>query len=232
MDHAEVVRQKTTERYLLDELIPEKREEFEEHFFDCMECALDVRAASLLVEQSKIVLAEDVGKTAVPVARPGRGRLGWAAWLRPSVVGPAFALLLVVVGYQNLAELPQLKEAASRPQLVADSATINAGARGTGAKTVAAPRGSSFLLNVSIPPDGSYSRYIAELDNPAGKLDWSVEIPASAVKDQWPITVPVANREAGTYNFVVRGITTAGESKEISRTSVELQIQQEAHGRS
>jgi hypothetical protein len=226
MDHAEVVRQKTTERYLLDELIPEKREEFEEHFFDCMECALDVRAASLLVEQSKIVLAEDTGKTVAAVARPSRRTSGWAAWLRPGVVGPAFALLVLVVGYQNLALLPQLKEAASRPQLVADSATINAGTRGTGTKTVVAPRGSSFLLNVSIPPDGSYSRYIAELENPAGKLDWSVEIPASSVKDQWPITVPVANREAGTYSFVVRGITTAGESKEVSRTSVELQIQQ------
>jgi len=226
MDHAEVVRQKTTERYLLDELVPEKRDEFEEHFFDCMECALDVRAASLLVEQSKIVLAEDTDKMAAVVARPARRLSGWAAWLRPGVVGPAFALLLVVVSYQNFAVLPQLKEAASRPQLVADAVTINAGTRGTGAKTVVAPRGSSFLLNVSIPPDGSYSRYIAELDNPAGKLDWSVEIPASSVKDQWPITVPVANREAGTYSFVVRGITNTGESKELSRTSLELQIQQ------
>lgn len=44
MDHTAVVRQKMTERYLLDELDAEVRDEFEEHFFDCPECALDIRA--------------------------------------------------------------------------------------------------------------------------------------------------------------------------------------------
>ena len=58
MDHDVVVRQKLTERYLLDELDPPARDEFEEHFFDCKECALDVRAGALFVEQSKVVLAE------------------------------------------------------------------------------------------------------------------------------------------------------------------------------
>ena len=58
MDHAEAVRQKATERYLLDELDPDVRDQFEEHLFDCQDCALDVRAAAMFVEQSKVVLAE------------------------------------------------------------------------------------------------------------------------------------------------------------------------------
>ena len=58
MDHDVVVLQKTTERYLLGELDPDARHEFEEHFFDCPDCALDVRAGALFVEQSKVVLAE------------------------------------------------------------------------------------------------------------------------------------------------------------------------------
>lgn len=57
MDHNEAVRQKATERYLLDELDPDVRDQFEEHLFDCRDCALDVRAAAMLVEQSKVVLA-------------------------------------------------------------------------------------------------------------------------------------------------------------------------------
>jgi hypothetical protein len=34
MDHEVVVRQQMTERYLLDELDPHERAEFEEHFFE------------------------------------------------------------------------------------------------------------------------------------------------------------------------------------------------------
>jgi hypothetical protein len=45
------------------------------------------------------------------------------------------------------------------------------------------------------------------------------------VQDQWPLQVPGQNREAGTYTLKVRGVTTAGESKEIGSTSFELQIQ-------
>ena len=58
MDHEVVVRQKMTERYLLNELDSESRDEFEEHFFDCPECAFDVRAGSAFVEHTKNVLAE------------------------------------------------------------------------------------------------------------------------------------------------------------------------------
>jgi len=58
MEHDEAVRLQMTEQYLLDELSPEAREEFEEHYFDCHECAVDVGAGAAFVEQSKIVLGE------------------------------------------------------------------------------------------------------------------------------------------------------------------------------
>ena len=49
MDHGDAVRLKATERYLLNELDPEQLDQFEEHLFDCPDCALDVRAAAMLV---------------------------------------------------------------------------------------------------------------------------------------------------------------------------------------
>ena len=76
-----------------------------------------------------------------------------------------------------------------------------------------------------IPPDGSYSNYTADLYSPAGKVEWSLTIPVTAGQDQWPVQVPGANREAGTYTLAVRGVTAAGESKEVGRTSFELKIQ-------
>jgi hypothetical protein len=36
--------------------------------------------------------------------------------------------------------------------------------------------------------------------------------------------VPGANRAAGSYILIVRGVTAAGESKEVGRASFELQI--------
>ena len=54
MDHSDAVRLKATERYLLNELDPEQLDQFEEHLFDCTDCALDVRAAAMLVEQVSV----------------------------------------------------------------------------------------------------------------------------------------------------------------------------------
>ena len=43
MDHSEAVTKKMAESYLLEELTPEQRDAFEEHYFDCPECAKDVK---------------------------------------------------------------------------------------------------------------------------------------------------------------------------------------------
>jgi hypothetical protein len=224
MDHDVVVRQKMTERYLLGELDPEGREEFEEHFFDCPDCALDVRAGALFVEQSKIVLAEK--PEPVSMGLPGRApaKPGWFAWLRPAFAAPVMVLLLAVIGYQNLVTYPHLQQAMSSPRVL-PFAAVNVGTWGSGGPVIATRPGEGFLLFVRIPPDGAYSRYLAELYNPAAKLEWSLTIPASSAQDQWPLQVPGANREAGSYTLVVRGVTAAGESKEVGRASFELQIQ-------
>ena len=226
MDHDVVVREKTTERYLLGELAPEERARFEEHFFDCPECALDVRAGALFVEQSKIVLAKENEPVAAgsPVPAPNSVRPGWFTWPRPAFAVPAMVLLLAVIGYQNLVTYPHLQQAANSPRVL-PWASVNVGTWGSGGPVISIHPGEGFLLFVRIPPDGSYSYYVADLYNPAGKIEWSLIIPASSAQDQWPVQVPGANRAAGSYILVVRGVTAAGESKEVGRASFELQIQ-------
>jgi len=227
MDHDVVVREKMTEKYLLNELDPKARDEFEEHFFDCRDCALDVRATAEFVEHSKVVLAEqdtandtarDQGRVFVPVPRPA-----WFGWWRPLVTAPVMVLLLAVVGYQNLVTLPQMAKTLNNPQVLPWT-SVNIGTYGAEARTITVPTGSGFLLFVRIPPDGNYVSYKADLYNPAGKLEWSLTIPAAESQDQWPVQVPAANRQAGTYALVVHGTTAAGESREVGRTSFELQL--------
>jgi hypothetical protein len=81
------------------------------------------------------------------------------------------------------------------------------------------------LLQVNIPPDIRYSEYSAALYNPAGRLEWSLTIPANMAEDSFPVEVPVANREGGTYALALVGLTAQGQRAEISRVPFELQIE-------
>ena len=224
MDHDEAVRQKATERYLLDELDPELRDQFEEHLFDCQECALDVRAAAMFVEQSKVILAESSAQSAVREPAATAAKSGWFAWLRPAFAVPVLALLLAVIGYQNFVTVPKLTEAANQPQ-VGPWASLNVSTRGTETTLIKTHPGEGFAVLLNLPPEDGFASYAVDLYNPSGKLEWSGPIPTESVEEGHQIYVPGRNRVSGAYTLVVRGITPAGESKELSRHPIDLQIQ-------
>jgi hypothetical protein len=224
MDHDQAVRQKATERYLLNELDPGLRDEFEEHLFDCQDCALDVRAAAMFVEQSKVVLAEPPVPAQVRVPFPVPAKVGWIGWLRPALAVPVFALLLVAVTYQQVVNR-HLKQAINTPQLLPWT-SINVSTRGSITPIITAKPGEGFLLFVNTPPDHAYSSYTADLYDPAGRLEWSLTIPAAFADDTWPIRVPGGRRGKGVYTLAVRGTSVTGQSSEIGRYPFELQIQQ------
>ena len=225
MNHEVVVRQKLTERYLLNELDPEQREEFEKHLFDCPDCTLCVRAAAQFVDRSKGVLADNpVTTTPVlsPVPTSSHPRF---AWFRPAFAVPTLALLLLIVGYQNLVTYPRMQQALNQPQVL-PWASVNLSTRGGSPTPIAASQGKGFNLFVNIPPDRRYQSYKLELYNPAGSLEWSRTIPAASAEDTRSIYVPGADRQPGVYRLAVRGITFAGEISELSGSPVALQIQQ------
>jgi anti-sigma factor RsiW len=222
MDHDEAVRTNVTERYLLEELDPDLRDQFEEHLFDCQECALDVRAAAMFVEQSKAILSER--EETVPVRVPVPERSGWFARLRPAFAVPVLALLLALVGYQNFVTVPRLEQAANNPKVL-PWASVNVSTRGANRTAVATLAGEGFNLLVRIPPESRYTSYKLDLYTPAGKLEWSRTIPAASPEETRSIYIPGANRTQGTYELAVQGVTPAGESSDMGRYPVELQIQ-------
>jgi len=224
MDHDEAVRQKATERYLLDELDLELRDQFEEHLFDCQDCALDVRAAAMFVEQSKVILAEPSAQSAVKEPAAAAAKPGWFAWLRPAFAVPVLALLLAVIGYQNFVTYPKLTAAANQPQ-IGPWASVNVSTRGAATTVIKTQRGEGFGLLVNLAAEDGFASYGVDLYNPAGKLEWSAPLSALPAEEDRQIYIPGRNRLPGTYTLVVRGINPAGESKEISRHSIDLQIQ-------
>jgi hypothetical protein len=224
MDHQEAVRQNATERYLLDELDPELRDQFEEHLFDCQDCALDVRAGAMFVEQTKVILAEPTAVSVTRVPAAATSKPGWLAWLRPAFAVPVFALLLAVIGYQNFVTYPRLVATANQPQ-IGPWTSVNVSTRGTTANSVRVHRGEGFGVLVNLPPEDGFASYTADLYNPAGKKEWSGQIANASHEETRQVYVQGHNLESGTYTLVVNGVTPGGESKEISRHPLDVQIQ-------
>lgn len=223
MDHDDAVRQKATERYLLDELDPELRDQFEEHLFDCQECALDVRATAMFVEQTKVILSEPT--TSALVKQPaGEKKSAWLAWFRPAFALPVLAVLLAVIGYQSFITVPKLTQAANEPR-VGPWVSVNVSTRGTETKQVRARPGEGLGVLLNLPPEDGFTSYAIDLYNPAGKLEWSGPLSKTPAEESRQVYIPGRNRLPGTYTLVVRGINAAGESQELSRQSIDLQIQ-------
>ncbi len=57
MDHNEAIQLQAAEKYVLGEFPPSLRDQFEEHYFECQECALDVKAAAGFVDNARVALA-------------------------------------------------------------------------------------------------------------------------------------------------------------------------------
>ena len=75
MDHAEAVQTNATERYLLGELNAAEVDAFEEHYFDCMSCADDVRTGVQLLDGGRQLVREPAStKTAVVSMAAHRAR--------------------------------------------------------------------------------------------------------------------------------------------------------------
>ena len=231
MDHDVVVRQKMTEQYLLNELDPQARDEFEEHYFDCPHCAADVHAGALFVEQSKIALESEPSKvslSAKPTASSARTPIGaragsgWFGWLRPAFVVPVLAALLVVIAYQDRINR-SLQQAANSPQLLA-SAVVNVGVRG--AEPISVPAGQAFELSLNVPPESRFSSFKLDLYNSHGKLEWARTMPASG-SGTLSLYIPgsVAGSDHVLGTLAVHGVTAGGESEDLGRYPIELQDQ-------
>ena len=120
MDHEIATRSQAADRYVLGEMSERERDAFEEHFFSCELCADEVRATSAFADEARAIFRE---RPRWP--KPVRPRFVWRlpafAW------AAAAAVCLVVIGYQNLAVIPELKAPHSiAPGLIFDGATRSA----------------------------------------------------------------------------------------------------------
>ncbi len=203
MDHNEAVKTHAAEKYFLGELAGTEREAFEEHFFDCENCAADVKATAILVDNVRESLrtASDQKKT------PARETAGFLSWWRPAYSFAAIALLLITVSYQNFVQIPQLRhESLTQAEALPSFSLVSAGSRSAeGALEIAIPADKPFGIYIDIPSDPSFTRYSADILTESGALKFSVPVSAEQTRDTVQLLIPGALLREGPYNLVIRG---------------------------
>jgi hypothetical protein len=214
MDHQQATQFMAVEKYLLQEMAPDVRDQFEEHFFDCQECATDLGATTAFMEAAQREFRLH------PVAKPAvapKGRLGLAL-LRPVITWSALAASLLVIAYQNVVIYPHFESEIAElkaPEILPSLSLVNGNSRGGQVHEVAVGAGRPFLLLLDIPIEDRFSSYTCLLYTPSGALSWRLEVSPQVAKDTVSVRVPSADRPPGDYTLVLQG--------NLDRGAVELQ---------
>ena len=222
MDHQEAIGLSAVERYLLGELSPLERDDFEEHFFSCHDCATDVRVTSRFLDAARKELGR--GRLGERVGfRAKRSSLGeWLAVLwKPAFSGPVMALLLLVVGYQNVVVYPHMARTLAQlrqPAVLSAVSLISANSRASGRLHVDGTANQPVLLSVDIPGEERFGSYVCELVTASGDVLWRVPVSSRQARDTVSIGVPVGTLGAKDYVLIVKGLIVKGPARQGSAT--------------
>lgn len=189
------------EKYLLGEFSAAQQDEFAEHFFDCEECARDVRLTSLFMETSKRVMAQDLAhpRQAAVKRSPNRWQPAWYA------VAASIALFAVIL-YQNVITIPKLRSFAA-PQALEYFSIAGLGSRGAEQAVISPSHQRPFILLVDIPPHENIDQYRCEILDTTGKTLLAIDVSEDLAKKTVPLLVPGSRLPHGSYTFTISGRT-------------------------
>jgi hypothetical protein len=229
MTHEDALQEMAVERYLLGELRGASLESFEEHLFECSECAADVKTGMTFIDAARIEL-----RIPARVAKPHIGRASrWTSWFAsPWVLGPALAACLLILGVQTFVLQPRLKLEVARaqaPAVLNPLVLANAGARGDSVPEIVAPEHGSFVISLDVPATGGFSSYRGSLYAPDGSLVWQTTISPEQARDAVLIKMPTDTTKEGRNTFLIQGLTVSdssdGKLETLARYMFELKVQ-------
>jgi hypothetical protein len=229
MTHQEALQGMTVERYLLGELSGESLDSFEEHLFECPECAADVKAGLVFIDAARTELRAPA-RVAKPQAKSVRS---WTSWFAsPWVLGPALAACMLVLGIQTFVVQPRMRLELARvqaPAVLNPLVLANAGARGDSLPEIAAPEHGSFVISVDVPTTGGFSSYRGSLYAPDGSLLWQTTISPEQARDAVLINVPTDKVKDGINTFVIQGlpagVNSSGTLEDLAKYRFSVKIQ-------
>lgn len=223
MEHRQAKDMNAVEKYVLGELPDELREQFEEHYFECAECALEVQTAAAFVAASKEIFREQPENQQVTSGVKGGKASRWAGWLKPLIAIPAMAAIVVMLGY----EARQIKERVAKPAGVGSEqalvASADFGLRGTEREAsenvpVRVREGQAFGLHFDFIPTQKFAKYVGEVQDQAGHVLMRLGIPAERINKEVKFVVASGRLAPGSYALVVYG--DDGEQGQETRVAV------------
>jgi hypothetical protein len=198
--HVFADKEDAAERYLLGQMAESDRDVYEQHFFQCVECAQEVKATAQFIDSCRSALT---GRTIAGgfASRPAR-RTGFPRTTAAVLTG-ALAATLTIMVYQNVVTIPRLTRAMA-PRALTSVSLAASNSRGTAPGTIAVPRQQPFLIFVDIPP-GASDRYDCTIVTKDGHPVVAVTISAAQTQDAVPLLIPAGRLSPGDYTLVVTG---------------------------
>jgi Putative zinc-finger len=207
MHHDEALDHMAVELYILDELSPEERDRFEEHYFTCPDCAEAVRSAAAFRDGVVAISAQ------AAAGRTYRARVGfeWRTAFRLPFLAPltAAAALAVMVVYQQTVVIPGLHHeiAALTAPEAATLVVAHPVERGADDETGRAVGTPAMTLYFDAPVDARpYPRYRCEIRDLHGSQIASLTLNPPGSGHPFAISLPRASLPAGEYSVAVYGL--------------------------
>jgi hypothetical protein len=214
MDHDEAVRNHAAERYLLNELAAQEREDFEAHFFSCTLCADDVRTTFAFADNAKAEFSQQVPRADVqPKPMRSATRFDLFAWLGlgPHWAPMAAVLLFAVVLYQTAWVVPSLRRDLSEATAAQALPTVVARPATRGDDPVIRIASTDRFIHLVLDVTAAAASYVCEVRDSSGALLFSLQVPAPPSGDSLGLLVPTAALKSGRHAVTVRAAAT-GES--------------------
>jgi len=203
MEHDEAIRSLAAERYVARELSPAEQDAFEAHFFDCRECAEDVRFELTFAANVRAVSREQRAEhQPAPEPPKGESEKWWdRIRLRPALAFSFAANFVLAAGFGYVLLTGAHESAGPRftQPYFAPGPTKGAG------DVHAIPAGEAFY-EVRFPASAASQSYSYEVLDSNGKRESSVSLQGPAAEDGYlTLQVPVRSLSAGIHTLVVRG---------------------------
>ena len=218
MNHQDATQSMAVEKYVLNELTPELRAEFEEHYFECAECAMDLRATTAFLDAAKAEFKAASATKRLPVAAPKTQRtMAMEAFHCHAGAGglPAFHC---VSKHGGRSAVTPADCAIQLARGFALGLTDRWGQPRRSIPSIDCSSCHPFLLLMDIPTQDRFSTYTCSLYSPTGKLAWQVHVSAQQAKDTISITHPGGRQDGWEIFAACAGKHKSFQSRNRSRS--------------
>lgn len=211
MEHAESIQTNAAERYLLDEMPDGERDAFEDHYFDCTECARDVRDGARMMAAGREVVQEPPA-----TVHPMRTKRSLAQWIPQAA---AAGIIGGVMGWYGAINTGLQRVATIEPA-AAPYAILTEAERGPGDPPVQIHAATSVILNYGIPTRDEAASYVSTIRDGGGKTWLSTAHTRDQAAD--PIVLIARDLPRGSYQVVIEGVRKDGKRFPISTSPFEV----------